>query len=248
MRNNRTLAVDIGNTNITAGLFEGPRLARKTKMPTARPDRYLARLSACIGSDVPDVIVISSVVPDALRLLLGVVPKLGAGRVLVAGRNVRVPVRNRYRRKREVGQDRLVNAYASGVLYGTPAVVVDFGTAVTFDVISKRGDYLGGLIMPGIGISLASLYDKTALLPRVALRDAQEIIARDTVNSIRGGILFGFGAMCDGLIARYRKILGPGLAVIATGGNASLVRKYATSIMIVDEDLTLKGLWMLGVR
>ena len=125
-------------------------------------------------------------------------------------------------------------------------MIIDFGTAITFDLISGKGDYLGGLIMPGIKISLSSLYEKTALLPRVELKDASHIIGKDTVNSMRGGILFGFGAMCDGLVAEYRKILGKDLKVILTGGNAKLVKKYARSIQIVDEDITLKGLLLVS--
>ena len=145
-----------------------------------------------------------------------------------------------------MGQDRLVNAFAAKAIYGSPCVIIDFGTAITFDIVSKRGQYLGGLILPGIEISLASLYEKTALLPKVKLKDAPYIIGKDTKNSMRGGILFGFGAMCDGLVSRYRKILGKSTKVIATGGNASLMKKYAKSIQIVDEDLILKGLNLIA--
>ena len=174
--------------------------------------------------------------------------KIAKCRMTILGRDMKVPIRNLYRNKSEVGQDRLVNAYAAKVLYGSPAVVIDFGTAVTFDVVSKKGDYMGGLIMPGIGISLSSLYEKTALLPRVELKDAPHIIGKSTVNSIRGGILFGFGAMCDGLVAKYKKVLGKPLRVIATGGNASLIKKYAHSIQILDEDVTLKGLHLISLQ
>ena len=124
--------------------------------------------------------------------------------------------------------------------------MIDFGTAATFDIVSKKGDYLGGLIMPGIGISLSSLYEKTALLPKVDLKDAPHIIGRDTVNSIRGGILFGFGATCDGLVVKYKKLFGKSLKVIATGGNACLIRKYSDSIHVLDEDITLKGLYLIA--
>ena len=141
-----------------------------------------------------------------------------------------------------------MNAYGAKIIYGAPSVVIDFGTAVTFDIVSKKGEYLGGLIMPGIGISLSSLYEKTALLPRVRLKAVADIIGRDTRSSMRGGILFGFGAMCDGLVSRYKKLLGKNTKVIATGGNAKLVKRYAKSIDIVDEDLTLKGLCMIAYK
>jgi len=168
--------------------------------------------------------------------------------IIILGRDKIVPIRNRYRVKKEVGQDRLVNAYAAKALYGAPAIIVDFGTAITFDIISKKGDYLGGLILPGIELSLSSLYRNTALLPKVELKMATSIIGKDTVNSMRGGILFGFGAMCDGLVIQYKKILGKSTKVIATGGNAKLIKRYARSIQRVDEDLTIKGLQLILVK
>ena len=125
-------------------------------------------------------------------------------------------------------------------------MIVDFGTAITFDIISKRGDYLGGLILPGIELSLSGLYKNTALLPKVKLESSSSIIGKDTVNSMRGGILFGFGAMCDGLAAKYKKILGRSIKVIATGGNSKLMKRYSKSIQRVDEDLTLKGLQLIS--
>lgn len=244
------LTIDIGNTNITVGLFINSRLAHKTKMPTHKPafyrkalERFLAR--AFVRPDELDRVIIASVVPNATPVLLRAIKAFGVKNALVTGKDIKIPVKNLYRKRSEVGQDRLVNAFAAKKLYGAPAVVVDFGTAATFDIVSKKGEYLGGLIMPGIHISLETLYERTALLPKVELKDAPHIIAKDTVNSMRGGILFGFGAMCDGLVARYRKILGNDLKVIATGGNAHLIKKYASSIDIVDEDLTLKGLFYL---
>ncbi|MCX5666307.1 MAG: type III pantothenate kinase [Candidatus Omnitrophica bacterium] len=186
-----------------------------------------------------DEAVVSSVVPLALaRLVVELRRMSGTIKITIIGRDLKVPVKNMYRIKSEVGQDRLVNAFAAKALYGAPAVIVDLGTAITFDIISKRGDYLGGLILPGIGLSLSSLYRNTALLPKVELASTSSIIGKDTVNSMRGGILFGFGAMCDGLVAQYKKILGRSIKVIATGGNARLIKRYAKSIQITDEDLT----------
>lgn len=233
------LAIDIGNTNITVGLFNGSRLIRKYKIPTGL--RSLRFLPA-------DMAILSSVVPKALPGVVSSLKKAGICEITVVGRNVKVPIRNMYKAKSQVGQDRLVNAFAVKYIYGSPAVVVDFGTAITFDIISKRGDYLGGLILPGIELSLKSLYERTALLPKVELKDEPHIIGKDTRSSMRGGILFGFGAMCDGLISRYRKMLGKSMKVIATGGNAQLIKKYAGSIQVVDEDLTLKGLLLIKNR
>ena len=272
------LAIDIGNTNITAGIFEGDKLLSMAKIPTHAYSSYARRIKALIkvihsrspgfGSTsltiprtIPSLsrenpgygkmddieIIISSVVPLALaRFIVEMRRMSGTIKITIVGRDLKVPVRNMYRIKSEVGQDRLVNAFAAKALYGTPAVIIDFGTAITFDIISKRGDYLGGLILPGIELSLSSLYRNTALLPKVELQSASSIIGKDTVNSMRGGILFGFGAMCDGLVAQYKKILGKSTKVIATGGNSPLIRSYAKSIQIVDEDLTLKGLQLIS--
>ncbi len=249
---NNLVAIDIGNTNITAGVFKaGCCLAAKTKIPTAAYSDYekdfkLLFKKAGLDLEGRHDVIISSVVPVALARLVLHLNKIAKCRLTILGIDQKVPIKNLYRNKEEVGQDRLVNAYAAKVLYGSPAVVIDFGTAITFDLVSKRGDYLGGLILPGIGISLESLYKKTALLPKVELKDAPHIIGKSTVNSMRGGILFGFGAMCDGLVSKYRKMFGRSLKVIATGGNAGLIKKYSDSIQFLDSDLTLKGLYLIN--
>jgi len=245
------LAIDIGNTNITAGLFKGHKLVKKTKLATHAYYAYAKGFKGLIksaGLQVKDVegAIISSVVPIATMRLMVSLNKILKCKIVITGKDLIVPIKNLYRVKSEVGQDRLVNAYAARRIYGLPAIIIDFGTAITFDLVSKKGEYLGGLILPGIQMSLRSLYKKTALLPRVELKDAPHIIGRDTVSSMRGGILFGFGAMCDGLVAQYRKILGKSVKVILTGGNAKLIKKYAKSIQIVDEDITLKGLQLLS--
>lgn len=247
-RPDHLIAVDIGNTNITVGVFNGKSLIKKTKIPTNTYSLYDKNfrkfVEACAPGKKADVI-ISSVAPVALSMLIASLNKIGNCRISIVGRDVNVPVRNLYRIKSEVGQDRLVNAYAAGSIYGAPCVIIDFGTAITFDLVSRKGGYLGGLILPGIEMSLTGLHRNTALLPKVELKKAHDIIGKDTVNSMRGGILFGFGKMCDGLIFEYRKILGKSLKVIATGGNASLMKIYAKSIQMVDADLTLKGLFLI---
>ena len=237
---NNLLAIDIGNTNITTGIFRGKRLIAKAKMPTKA--FYLSK----IVKRRPCVAIISSVVPEALPRVIKCLRKIKKCEVKIVGRDIIVPIKNLYRIKNQVGQDRLVNAFAAKTIYGSPAIIIDFGTAITFDIVSKKGEYLGGLILPGIEISLSSLYEKTALLPKVKLEPSFNIIGKDTVNSMRGGILFGFGAMADGLVAKYKKVLGRETKVIATGGNASLLKKYSKSIHYVDESLTLKGLYLIA--
>lgn len=245
------LAIDIGNTNITAGAFRIGKLVKRSKTPTHAPHAYvrfvtgLLRSAGMAREDI-GAVVISSVVPVALSRLLVSLNKAGVGPVTVVGRDRKAPIPNRYRNREEVGQDRLVNAFAARELYGAPSIIIDFGTAVTFDIVSAKGEYLGGLIAPGIEMSLSSLYRRTALLPKVDLKPASSIIGRDTVDSMRGGILFGLGAMCDGLAGRYRRIIGPRAKVIATGGNAALIKRYSRSIQVVDENLTLKGLHLLA--
>jgi len=238
MRN--ILAIDIGNTNITVGLFKGRKLVKKEKIPTSAHSLYkrIARYPA-------DEIIISSVVPLALARIVCELNKHSKRMITILGRDTLVPIKNLYRNKKEVGQDRLVNAFGARAIYGSPAVIIDFGTAITFDIISKNGSYLGGLILPGIEMGLKSLHEKTALLPRVELRPVKNIIGKDTVSSMRGGILFGYGAMCDSLVSKYKGLMGSGVKIIATGGNAKLIKKYAHSIQIVDEDLTLKSLSLI---
>lgn len=247
------IAIDIGNTNITAGVFKSGLMAAKTKIPSNSYSLYESAFKAlfrkagiCLSEE--HEVIISSVVPVSLARLIMHLNRIAKCRITILGRDRIVPIKNMYNVKKEVGQDRLVNAYAAKILYGMPAVIVDFGTAVTFDIVSKKGDYLGGLIMPGIILSLSSLYEKTALLPKVELKSARHIIGKSTVSGIRGGILYGFGAMCDGLAAKYRKILGKSLKIVATGGNAGLIKKYSDSIKIVDEDLTLKGLYLVSLK
>lgn len=246
-RDKNVVVIDVGNTNITVGLFAGGRLVKKAKIPTAEYGSYAGRLKVFFGRPDSEVI-ISSVVPEALRKLKKALQNRVCGPILICGENIRIPIKNLYRVKSQVGQDRLVNAFGAARLYGSPCIIMDLGTAITFDVVSRKGDYLGGLILPGIEMSFTGLYQKTALLPKVELKPARHIIGKDTVESMRGGILFGYGAMCDGLVAKYRKLLGKNLKVIATGGNARLISRYAKSIQHVDDDLTLKGLYLISLR
>jgi type III pantothenate kinase len=245
------LCADIGNTNITIGVFEGEKISAKGKVSTHSYYQYekgiKSLLGGCgLGAGDIDRVIISSVVPLALARFVVSVNKLMKVKINIVGRDVKAPIKNLYRMKNEVGQDRLVNAFAAKLIYGYPGVIIDFGTAITFDVVSKKGEYLGGLILPGIEMGLQSLYKRTALLPRVELKLAKSIIGTDTESSMQGGILFGYGAMCDGLIAKYRKMLGKDLSVIVTGGNAKLIKLYSKSIQVVDEDLTLKGLYHIA--
>ncbi len=160
----------------------------------------------------------------------------------IIGKNAKVPIKNLYSKPKQVGQDRLVNAYAAVLLYGAPLIAVDFGTAITFDVVSRNKEYLGGMILPGLGISLDALNQRTALLPKIKLEEPKEFIGRDTKNSMLSGIVYGFAALTDDLVARIKEKIGKSAKVIGTGGNISLIGRYCKQMDKIDRDLTLKGL------
>jgi type III pantothenate kinase len=247
------LAVNIGNTNISAAVVRSGRLVAKARVPTHSPAQYrtlfgkLLRAAKARRGDVTEA-VIASVVPPALSRIEAHLRTAGIRNLTVLGRDAEVPIVNRHRRKGEVGQDRRVNAFAAASIYGAPCVIVSFGTAITFDTVSRKREHVCGLIAPGIAMSLWGLHRRTALLPKVGIAPASSIIGKDTADSMRGGVLIGFGAMCDALIARYRRLVGPRARVIATGGDAALMSRYAASVRVVDEDLTLKGLALLASR
>ncbi|MDD2752713.1 MAG: type III pantothenate kinase [Candidatus Omnitrophica bacterium] len=240
------LAIDIGNTNITLGFFSDKRLIKRYAIPTAQESYFIKLKSLLANKDIESVI-ICSVVPQASRkICLDLRKLLRAKPLYIVGKGIKVPVKNLYRNPRQVGLDRLVNAYAGTIFYGCPLIVVDFGTAVTFDVISRKNEYLGGMIVPGLRISLEALNQKTALLPKIKLAQPREFIGRDTSNSMLSGIFYGFAALTDDLVLRIRKKIGKKALVIGTGGNIKLISKYCKRIDRVDQDLTLKGLNLLS--
>lgn len=233
------LAVDIGNTNITCGIFRKSRILKRFKISTQ--DYKLCTLKKDIDTFDIGGAVICSVVPNATRILERDLKKILHKSPFVIGKNIDVPIKNLYKKPSQVGADRLVNAYGCVKLYGIPAIVVDFGTAITFDVISKRAEYLGGIIVPGLEISLEALSKRAALLPRITLKKPESLIGRDTVNSMRSGVVYGISALTDGLIKKLKAELGKA-TVIMTGGNADFIARFCCSIDEVDKDLTLKGL------
>lgn len=240
------LALDIGNTSMTVGVFRGRRLVRRGRIEThsARPARdYALRLRKILrGQADIEAVIVSSVVPRATRDLKTALRRLALPRPLILGENLRAPIRNRYRVPSQVGQDRLVNAVAACHLYGAPAIVVDFGTAVTIDLVSARREYLGGLIVPGMEIALAALTARAALLPAIPLSPPRTFLGKDTVGSMRSGLFYGYGALCDGIVDKLRRRHAPRAQVIATGGHCRLIRPFSRSIRIFNPDLTLQGL------
>jgi type III pantothenate kinase len=244
------LTIDIGNTNITLGLYEGEALRSAWRLATAHermPDEYGLQLlgllehAGCTPQDLTGA-AMASVVPPLTSTFLQACDKYLQRRPLVVDAGVKTGVRIRYEDPKAVGADRVADAAAVQKIYGGPACIVDFGTATTFDAISAEGDYLGGAIAPGIGIAAEALFHRTAKLPRVDLQRPPSAIGRNTVHAIQSGMLFGYAGLVEGMVARFRKELGPATKVIGTGGLAELVAAETDVIEILAPWLTLEGL------
>jgi type III pantothenate kinase len=248
------LVVDIGNTTVSFAVLRGRRVLRTYLTPTQDgPGRLRAELKKVLGrikKEFPKVVrvILCGVVPDALNVVEKTVVICLKIRPEVIGRDIKVPMKNNYRDPRQVGQDRLVCAYAARCLYGCPAVVIDFGTAITFDVVSHRGEYEGGIIIPGIRLSAESLFQKTALLPRVdTLQGPRSLIGRDTRGSILSGLFFGYGAMSRGLIEQITQQIKGKPKVVMTGGHTRLMEKFlAEKVTKTDKNLVFKGMALLA--
>lgn len=242
------LAFDIGNTNINMGLFKSGRLSLRAVFPTKKANQFKVFLKGNLFRRIDfrqlEAVVICGVVPQAARALKIALSAIRGLPIYTLGRDLIVPIKNLYLEPKNLGQDRLVNAYAGLMFYGAPLIVVDFGTAITFDVVSRKRQYLGGMILPGLGVSLDTLSKRTALLPKIKLDIPREFIGRDTKNSMLSGIVYGFSALSDGLIGWIKEKIGKDTKVIATGGDASLIKKYCKGINKLDKDLTLKGLYL----
>ncbi len=250
------LALDVGNTNTVIGVFEGETLKAHWRLSTRRAgtsDEYgifIKGLFDFAGLDFRaiDAVILSTVVPpiqgpleEMSRQFFGVEP-------LVVGPGIRTGMPILYDAPREVGADRIVNAVAAFEAYGGPCIVVDFGTATTFDAISGQGEYLGGVICPGIGISAEALFQRAAKLPRVEITRPKAVIGRNTVGSIQAGLYYGYLGLVEGLVARIREELGGEPVVVATGGLAPLLLTGSTVVDHVDPLLTLTGLRILYDR
>ena len=255
------LAIDVGNTNVTIGVFDGDRLAHNWRLAALRERTadelgiFVTRLLEQARIDVASVtgIAVASVVPPLTRPMEEMCERyLGRKALLVDATNAGIPVR--YSPVGDVGADRIVNAVAAWEKYGTarrvPLIVVDFGTGTTFDVISHEGEYLGGIICPGIGISAEALFQRAARLPRVDVRKPPAVIGQNTVNAMQSGLFFGYVEMVDGLIRRIRSELDRGelAIVIGTGGLAEVIAEESRGIQALEPDLTLDGLRLIWSR
>jgi len=248
------LAIDIGNTTITLGLYDGETPGPRWRLETVRtrlPDEYglaLASFFAMAGLSLTDVTeaALSSVVPPLTGTWTEVCRRALKVEPLVVGTGVKTGVRVLYDDPKAVGADRIVNAVAVKEMHGTPACVVDFGTGTTFDAISTKGEYLGGAIAPGIGIAAEALHARAARLPRVELVRPPAAIGRTTEHAIQSGLLFGYVGLVEGMVQRFRDELGPDMIVVATGGYAELVARETKVLAIVAPWLTLDGLRLIA--
>jgi type III pantothenate kinase len=247
------LTIDVGNTNTVLGVFRGEQLLANWRLTTARAqtvDEYgvLTRnLFSLAGLDRDGIggVIISSVVPP-VNWTLGEMAKRYLGRrALFVEPGVKTGMAVLVDNPLEVGADRIVNGVAAFHEYGGACIVVDFGTAITFDVISAKGEYLGGVIAPGLGISSEALFARAARLPRVEIKDPGKVIGTNTVTHMQAGLYYGAVDMVDGMLARIKAELGADVPVVATGGQARLVARGSKHIKHTDEFLTLKGLRLI---
>jgi type III pantothenate kinase len=248
------LAVDVGNTQTALGLYEAERLVDHWRIATERSrtgDELGVLLAGLLDAEVVSGICLSSTVPTLVREWEGLAERWAEAPLLSVGPGVRTGIPIRYDDPREVGPDRIVNAVAARQRYGAPVIVVDFGTSTNFDVVSSGGEYVGGVLAPGIEISMEALFARAARLVKVDFAAPASVIGKTTVAGLQSGLVFGFAGQVDGIAARIRAELGaPEAPVVATGGLADLVAPHSSAIATVDPYLTLDGLrlvWELNV-
>jgi type III pantothenate kinase len=247
------LAIDIGNTGITLGLFEGDKLGAYWRLASDNertPDEYgilitqlLERAGFCITNEgaAPGV-AIASVAPPLTDVLARACRDYLRVTPLVVDAGMRTGIPLRYEDPKQVGADRVVNAVAARRIYKGPACIVDFGTATTFDALSAGGEYLGGAIAPGVDVAADALFRRAAKLPRVDLRRPPSVIGRNTVHSMQSGLLYGYVGLVEGMVSRFRAELGPEMKTIGTGAMAELIAGETSVIDIVNPWLALEGL------
>ncbi len=250
------LVFDVGNTNIVLGVYDDRDLIYHWRVSTDKSrtvDEYaviVKNLFDFVGLEFEQIqaVVISSVVPPVMPLLEALARKYFGVDALIIGPGVKTGMPIIYDNPREVGADRIVNAVAAFTKYGGPLVIVDFGTATTFCAISAHGEYLGGAIAPGIGISTEALFQRASKLPRVEIVKPKSVIAKNTVAGMQSGIYYGFSGQVDGIVNRMKAELGPDTKVVATGGLAELICEESHTVQTIDPFLTLDGLLIIYER
>ncbi|MCP3979995.1 MAG: type III pantothenate kinase [bacterium] len=250
------LAVDVGNTQIVLGLFDGEQLRADWRVAT-RKDTTEDELGALMralfdgagqATDAVSGMIVSSVVPNLNGALAATGERYFGQQPLFVEPGIRTGMPILYENPHEVGADRIVNAVAAKAEHGAPVVVLDFGTATTFDVVSEGGEYLGGVIAPGLGVSAEALFEKAARLHRVDIRRPERVVGRNTEQSIQAGLFHGYAALVRGLLERILDELGTDAPVVATGGLAPVFESELGCVSAVDGGLTLKGLRIIWER
>lgn len=245
--------LDVGNTQTTVALYQGKKLRHSWRLSTARhrtPDEWGTLLQSLfhlqdISLSEVEGIVISSVVPPADWPMRQMSKRYFKLEPLFVAPGIKTGIHVLYDNPAEVGADRIVNAVAAYARHESPAIVVDFGTATTFDMLGEGGNYLGGVIAPGLGISAEALFEKAAKLPKVEIARPKKVIGKSTVASMQSGLYWGYVGLIEGILKRMKKEFGPVKTVIATGGLAAVLARDCPSIDTVDENLTLEGLRLL---
>lgn len=250
------LAIDIGNTNIVFGLYQSKPLITHWRLATQAErtaDEYgviITQLVNYAGFSVDQIsaIAVSCVVPPMLTTTQELAQKFFKLEPLIVGPGIKTGMPILYESPKDVGADRIVNGIAAYEKYHDSCIIVDFGTATTIDLISKKGEYVGGAIAPGLSIALEALVQRASKLPRIEIVKPKEVVGRNTVNSIQAGIFFGYVGLVDGIVRRIEKEHGAPAKVVATGGLAPLVASECATISEVDEFLTLDGLRIIHER
>jgi type III pantothenate kinase len=245
------LAVDVGNTQTVFGLFDDAELTEHWRIATERSrsgDELGAMFRAFLDLGRVDGICVSTTVPQLARAYAEFVERYTSAELLEVGPGVKTGIPMRYDDPREVGPDRIANAVAATARYGPPCIVVDFGTSTNFDVVSAEGEYVGGVLAPGIEISMDALFQRAARLFKVDFVEPPTVIAKNTAASLQSGLVFGFAGQVDGIVEGIRRELGVEAQTVATGGLAELITPHARTLERIDPFLTLEGLRLVWER
>lgn len=243
------LGIDIGNTTVEFGLIDGECITsyKFSSDRTKTIDDWLINIDFVVKSGkTPQEIIISSVVPQIEERLEKALQKYFGKKPLILGKDLEIPIKVNYDSPKDVGTDRLLNAYAGKVLAGAPLVVVDLGTAITFDVVNCKGEYEGGAIFPGMETSIDTLFARTAKLPKIKLEKPDGVVGKNTISSMQSGIYYGYISLIEGMVERIKKETGPDISIILTGGHSKFISSGINLNCRVVENLAMVGIGLIG--